>query len=271
MVQALHGAGPKIKFMGISDTLRMRQALAGYWDESSRPLVSLAFVVPMLAAYEGGLLLLGPRAMRNGADIWLRQLLEWVGFGQYFLLPILTCSILLAWHHLNRDRWRVGWGVLYGMFVESILLGLLLLVFAYLQGAFLASLPIEPTRCAVATTGAWGCWVAFFGAGIYEELLFRLMLLPAVAAVLQLSGLKRNASWTTAVVVTSLLFAAAHYRIDVTLGPIHLVTTFGDSLEWMSFVFRFLAGTFFSLLFLYRGFGIAAGTHALYDILVSSI
>jgi hypothetical protein len=29
-----------------------------------------------------------------------------------------------------------------------------------------------------------------------------------------------------------------------------------------------VAGVFFALLFLYRGFGITAGTHALYDILV---
>jgi membrane protease YdiL (CAAX protease family) len=60
-----------------------------------------------------------------------------------------------------------------------------------------------------------------------------------------------------AVVLTSLLFSAAHY-----LGPQ------GDRLELFSFVFRFVAGGFFALLFVYRGFGIAAGTHALYDIFV---
>ena len=60
-----------------------------------------------------------------------------------------------------------------------------------------------------------------------------------------------------AVVLTSLLFSTAHY-----IGPS------GEHLEWNSFLFRFLAGVFFSILFVYHGFGIAAGAHAGYDILV---
>ena len=39
-------------------------------------------------------------------------------------------------------------------------------------------------------------------------------------------------------------------------------------MEWFSASFRCLAGIFFATLFVYRGFGIAAGTHALYDVLV---
>jgi membrane protease YdiL (CAAX protease family) len=53
------------------------------------------------------------------------------------------------------------------------------------------------------------------------------------------------------------LFSAAHY-----VGPC------GDPFRWLTFLFRFLAGVFFAVLFRYRGFGIAAGTHALYDVLV---
>ncbi|MFV1966886.1 MAG: CPBP family intramembrane glutamic endopeptidase [Pirellulaceae bacterium] len=256
--------------MGSSKSIQTSRAIAGYWGESRRPLVSLAFVAPILVVYEGGLLWLGPKAMRNGADVWLRQWLEWMGFGQYFLLPILTCSILLAWHHLNCDRWRFGWSVLYGMFVECILLGLLLLATALLQGALLASLSMGD-GATVADSPTSGRVVAFLGAGIYEELLFRLMLLPAVAAMLRVGGMKRNARLFIAVLATSLLFAAAHYRLDIALGPIQWATSCGEPFEWISFAFRFLAGSFFSVLFLYRGFGVAAGTHALYDILVYSL
>ena len=110
--------------------------------------------------------------------------------------------------------------------------------------------------------------VAFLGAGIYEELLFRLMMLPAVAVLLSFCGMKRNTSFALAVLTTSLLFAAAHYRLDITLGPIQWATPSGDPFEWMSFVFRLMAGSFFSIVFLYRGFGIAVGAHAMYDILV---
>lgn len=62
-----------------------------------------------------------------------------------------------------------------------------------------------------------------------------------------------------AAILTSLLFAAAHYRI---------VWPGGDDFQWFSFTFRFLAGMYFSVVFIYRGFGIAAGSHAAYDILV---
>lgn len=248
-----------------------RRVLAGYWEESSRPLVSLIFVTPMLVVYEGALLVLGPQAMRNGADMWLRRLLEWLGFGQYFLLPILTFGILLAWHHVKRDRWRFGWAVLYGMLLESVALGLLLLALAHVQGSLLAATGSNMICAVQAEAGMWGRVVAFFGAGIYEELLFRLMLLPPAVAVLRASGMKQGASLILAVILTSLLFATAHYRIDMMIGSYHLVTSLGDSFEWTSFLFRFLAGAFFSLLFLYRGFGIAAGTHALYDILVLTL
>jgi hypothetical protein len=78
-----------------------------YWEQSRRPLASLAFVTPLLAIYELGVLWLGPQAMRNGADVWLRQWLDGVGFSQYFLLPILTLGMLLAWHYTTRDPWRV--------------------------------------------------------------------------------------------------------------------------------------------------------------------
>ena len=73
----------------------------------------------MLAAYEAGILYFGLDTMRNGAEVWLRTILQGFGFGEYFLLPVLTCSLLLIWHHLQRDDWRLSSGVLSGMMVES--------------------------------------------------------------------------------------------------------------------------------------------------------
>jgi hypothetical protein len=58
-----------------------------------------------------------------------------------------------------------------------------------------------------------------------------------------------------AVGVGALIFSAFHY-----VGP------FGDRLEAGSFTFRLIAGIFFSALFVMRGFGITAWTHALYDV-----
>ncbi len=67
----------------------------------------------------------------------------------------------------------------------------------------------------------------------------------------------------TAVVVTSLMFALAHY-----VGRYGEAVACSQPAFWFGFLFRLLAGLFFSILFVYRGFGIAAGAHAGYDILV---
>jgi membrane protease YdiL (CAAX protease family) len=237
-----------------------------YWFQSARPLTSLVFVAPMLIGYELGVLWLGNRATRNGADVWLRGWLDWLGFGQYFLLPALTCGLLLAWHHTRRESWNLRWSVFGGMFCESAVLGLLLLQLAYWQHAWWASAWHAPAAAAQQGNQLTGRLIAYFGAGIYEELLFRLSLLPALILILRRLTLTPRQSAVVAVVLTSLLFAAVHYRLDFQWGPLHVVLPYGDAFEWSSFSFRFLAGSFFATLFVTRGFGIAVGAHALYDI-----
>ena len=66
-----------------------------YFAETRRPAVSLAFVAPMLLVYEVGILAFGPQAMRNGAALWLRLFLDWIGFGQYFLLQVEDTTLIL--------------------------------------------------------------------------------------------------------------------------------------------------------------------------------
>lgn len=223
----------------------------GYWSLSRTPLTSLVFTLPLVLAYEGGVLLLGRGTPRNGADVWLRQSLDALGFGAYFLLPVLTAVGLLAWHHVEHDRWRFSPAVLGGMAVESVAWAAALIGVARLQERF------WPLAAAAAGEGVLARLVAFCGAGLYEEVLFRLLLLPALAWIFGRIGFSPAAAAFWGVVVSSLLFSMAHY-----VGPL------GDTFAVYSFTFRFLAGVFFAVLFIARGFGIAAGTHAIYDILV---
>ena len=92
------------------------------------------------------------------------------------------------------------------------------------------------------------------------------MLLPAAAWGCRLAGLSWRASWVTGAVATSLLFAVAHYHLDFTLLGWHFATEQGEVFAWSSFVVSLLAGLAFSALFLFRGFGVTAGTHAAYDL-----
>jgi hypothetical protein len=61
-----------------------------------------------------------------------------------------------------------------------------------------------------------------------------------------------------ATILGAAIFSAFHY-----IGP------YGDQLQVYSFVFRMVAGMFFSALYLVRGFGITAWTHALYDVFLA--
>ncbi|MGQ9503506.1 MAG: CPBP family glutamic-type intramembrane protease [Thermogutta sp.] len=229
-----------------------------YWEESRAPLASLMFVSPLLLFYEFGVVLLGPEAVRNGAEVWLRHLLMSLGLGQYFFLPVLTVGILLAGHHLSRRHWAVRSVTLWGMFVESlflagclrILLGIQSMLFQYVAHSVLAT--GGPRGFGLAERA-----VAFVGAGVYEELVFRLILMNFVVLVLQLLKLSPSGTLWGGVFLSSFLFALAHH-----IGP------FGEPLQLFNFLFRFVAGIFFAVLFVYRGFGIAAGSHAAYDLMV---
>ena len=96
------------------------------------------------------------------------------------------------------------------------------------------------------------------GAGLYEELLFRVVIVALLAHAFRLLfGANRVWSGVAATIVGAILFSAFHY-----VGPL------GEPLRLESFVFRTLAGLAFSGLYLTRGFGITAWTHALYDVAV---
>ena len=240
-------------------------AAESYWLQSRQPLASLMFAVPLLLVYEIGVIVLGPYAVRNGADAWLRLFLDRVGFGQYFLLPALTVGILAAWHHTMHQPWRVHGTVFYGMAAESVLGAVGLRALLQLQ-SILMQTAVEPAVQAGQANGAMQ-WVfqiirtrvGYLGAGIYEELLFRLIVLSLLILILRSLRLPTWAGMVIAVLASSLLFSAAHY-----VGG-------REPLVWFSFLFRFIAGVFFALLFLYRGFGITAGAHAGYNILVGIV
>jgi membrane protease YdiL (CAAX protease family) len=142
------------------------------------------------------------------------------------------------------------------MAVESLLLAIGLRMVLVLQSTILLQIADPP-----ALSHDWTIKIkeamGFLGAGIYEELLFRLILITAAVWLIGLWLPDKRKIAVLAVIASSLLFAAAHY-----------VGAAGDEFGWFSFSFRFFAGVFFALLFLYRGFGITAGSHALYDIIV---
>jgi len=240
---------------------------ASYWAATRRPFPSLLLVAPLVVGYESGVLWLGGASsanLRTGADTWMRQALASVGMADNWLLPLLLVLILMGWQVLSFHDWRFSPGILVGMVAESlawavVLLGISRLIdlgFTYLDQASPPILGINPGG----VNPTLGALIGYLGAGVYEETLFRLILVPILFRSLRLLQAPQVLASTLAVTGSALLFALAHHAGSP-----------GEAFTWFAFVFRWMAGVFFAWVFILRGFGIAVGTHAIYDVLAGWI
>jgi hypothetical protein len=244
-------------------------ARSSYWTETRAPRYSLSFAFPLLILYEALAFLLSEAetaGVRNGADVLLKSL--FVGLGgreglTVFGLLLLGGGASLVWRDVRRGgsirpryfMLMAGEAVAYALVFGSVASALTVLLLPTLAVAgvvegvprfgFDLSLPVQ--------------LMISLGAGIYEELLFRVLLVSGLALLA-----RRLFHWTGlradlfAILLGALLFAAFHY-----IGP------YGESLALTSFTFRTVAGLLFSGLYLGRGFGITAWTHALYDVFLA--
>ena len=243
-------------------TTALPVARGSYWQLSRAPRYSVTFVLPLLALYEtlAAAANRGPGGLRNGADVLLKA-----GF-TYVLGPrgplvfgvlLVGAMIALIIRDKRRHPGKLSPGVFLGMLVESVALALAFGIVVGIVAAQLVSglhLALGP----VDTVSRGTAFIISLGAGLYEELLFRVLLVGALLwAARRILGLGPVASGTLAVIGGALIFSAFHY-----IGP------YGDKLEVGSFVFRAVAGLAFSGLYVTRGFGITAWTHALYDVIL---
>ena len=233
-----------------------------YWNEARTPLSSLLFLLPWIAIYELGVLAIGqdqPDAMRNGADFWMRSLLTRAGAGQ-LLLPLIVLGMLLAWHILRKNPWQVRLETQFGMLAESVLLAVVLVAVGQCHDIVFRSLVVRdtvPEGVLNAIRGSVSQAVSYIGAGVYEEVMFRLLLVPAAFLGFRMFEFPPKYAAMMAAISSSFLFALAHH-----VGPA------AEAFNLFAFSFRVAAGLFFAAVFLLRGFGITVGCHAAYDLLV---
>jgi hypothetical protein len=238
-----------------------------YWRLSRAPRYSLLFALPLLVLYELLAFALSRDAIagvRNGADVLLKSLFVALG-GRWgvaaFGALLLGTGAVLVWRDRRRSGGAIRWRLFIGMFAESVLYALLFgMVTGTLTGLVLRLVP----ALSVTPIGGLGLptqLMVSLGAGIYEELLFRVLIVSGLAALARRSfGWGPRPAGMFAVAVGALLFSAFHY-----IGP------YGDPFALGSFMFRLIAGVLFSAMYLLRGFGITAWTHALYDVFLSLI
>ena len=231
-----------------------------YLAATRHPWACLVFVLPLLIVYEGGVLYFGgsdPAALRNGADAWLRWGLERYGLGQLWVAPVLVVAVLLvrSWAAWS-DRPDLMLPTLFGMVLECVVfaVGLWAVARNFEPLMKAAGLPVASVSF---QSPAAGQAITYLGAGIYEEVLFRLGLYSVVYFLLRMVLVPRLPAILLAAGLGALTFAAAHH-----VGPN------GEEVATIKFLFRTAAGLYFTALYVIRGFGVAVGAHAGYDVLV---
>jgi hypothetical protein len=228
-----------------------------YWSISRSAWASLLFMLPFLLVYEGTIAAASGEATRATADVWVRGALAWVGLRDPWWPPFLLLIGLLSWHVKQRRDWKVPLSLLPAMAIEGLLLALVLVGLGKLIDLGFAHIDGLPT---IAVANAAPSWVDYVGAGLYEEVVFRLLLVSLIAASLGSIGTPKVLAAVVTMSSSALAFALAHHLG----GP-------GEAFTWFAFVFRWTAGVFFAWVFLERGFGVAVGTHTAYDVLVGGL
>jgi membrane protease YdiL (CAAX protease family) len=232
-----------------------------YFKASQRPLQSLLFLLPFILIYEFGMWYFATTSPNGVArDIYARALLEYFfklfDITGYYLPGLMVVIVLLTQHFFQKDRSEIKATTSRCMWMgaECLALAFPLFIFAMvLAKANLAMALQAPT----ATQLHWSAQLVYsFGAGIYEELLFRLILIVILHMIL-VDGLSlpRKPTNIVIVLISGVVFALYHFSA-------------ANPFDWFKFTFYTGAGVYFAFIYVVRGFGIVAGTHALYDVLV---
>lgn len=229
-----------------------------YFQSTHSLLYSYLISLPLLLLYEILIFIARPNAeqvVRISVDVWIKTLFS--HFGQDVLSLTLIFVALLGIFVLYRERHKLS--SLKGRYFLAMLVEATVYAFvlALLISITVSSLFQIASQQTVASLSTLEQLALSLGAGLYEELFFRVILVSLLLFVLKLFVEKKGMRYGLAIIIAAFLFSLVHY-----------IGSLGDSFTLGSFLFRFLFGLALNAIYILRGFGMAAWTHAIYDILV---
>ena len=203
---------------------------------------SLVLIFPVLLAYEIGVLFAGNVA---GADVVTRAMYVALGSRTLYLLVHAAIALLFLLWARRGHRWgALRMDVALPVVLEAA-------IYAFTLGAAIQLVLHHVLHLSLDGNSV----ISALGAGVHEELVFRLGILCAIVSMMR----GRRASFPVALIVSSLLFAGAHH-----LGPR------GEPFTAHAFAFRALAGAAFGAIFWYRSLAHAVYAHVLYDLVIAA-
>jgi hypothetical protein len=264
-----------------------QQETERYLREGSGPLADLALTLPLFIVYHLGVVWLD---VQNAADVVTRELKALASSslpaysGLTLAVGALFVGILLVLGRGHTLRWQrfalvAAEGVLYAVamrLVASYVVGKVHLdagaptteSLAFMVVSWVGGAPTPPpleVSTPAESLGFMTAIVLSLGAGLYEEVAFRVglyglgrkVLLAMMPEALPGQRLAASLGWAA---FSAAVFSGWHY-----------VGQFGDPFELRSFVFRWVCGLVFTLIYVFRGFAPVVWTHALYDVWVLAL
>ena len=248
-------------------------AVAGYHQATRTALYGFIMALPLVLMYEV-LIRWANRGLGGGvrisSEVWMKNVPMQTPVGQWFQAKLLALGItaeigmiavvvliglaIYLWERKKQLPLKVTYGL--GVIGESAVYALAVAYLVSLMTYAVVQPQMSLMVLGIQEVGLFHNLVMSLGAGIYEELLFRVILTGGLYWVLK-QLMPRVGAYLVAAVVGALLFSWIHYT-----------GTFADEITLASFTFRALFGLVLNALYLLRGFGVAAWTHALYDVYV---
>jgi membrane protease YdiL (CAAX protease family) len=240
------------KSAAVEEAIPLDDGGSGYFAWSRDPAVGLFAVLPLWLLYEGLRLILTP-ADRNGAELLLLREVDRMGWHGLLVLRLAFALLtLLAARSLLRRE--IPWlRVVAVLALEGAIYGLMLGPTA----TVMTSSAVRLLDMGAVPGSLTANLVGSLGAGIFEELVFRLGLMSALVWI----GMRAVRAWSMpswiagafAIVVSALVFSWFH----------HLC---GEKYDFDRFMFRTMAGVLLGLLMWARGYGVCVYTHTVYNV-----
>ena len=229
--------------------------MGNYWRFSRSAYYSVVSALPLLVVYEILVIMTQSRywGIRNAADMWIRTFLMAFDLRAQHLTFVMI-GIAFALIPVAKTR---SYGV---KLKANFFLLMLAEAFTYslvLGGVLQSILRLSGLAAGGPGNGALQNFALSLGAGLFEEIIFRVLLLNLIFFLLNYIFKNKVTTAVISVLAASFLFSLSHY-----------IGSMADSWELYSFMFRWIAGMIFTVLYFIRGFAITAYTHALYDIWV---
>ncbi|MBN1787278.1 MAG: CPBP family intramembrane metalloprotease [Sedimentisphaerales bacterium] len=278
-------------------------ARSGYFVRTARAVYAMVFLLPFIVLYEILVLMVNPQLLNEPAGnvrgavvsfVWVQNFLYYLGMDTklaWIFAPVVIIVILLMIQIVSRQSWKINLRDIPVMACECLVFAVPLVILALVfnrvpnqQAAVAGNIDTVITCVAdgnqqdqttdESQKGHINSYrenmamdlLTGIGAGIYEELIFRLILIGLSMIFFEtVLGVRHVNAVIISVVISSVLFSLHHHFVFIN-GQF---TKTADMLTLTRFAFRTVAGIFFAIIFAIRGFGIAAGTHAFYDIIAT--